>query len=189
MKVLLSINAGSSSVKISAYSVERGQKEPSHLAEAQLSGLTSPPVQLQYSRRGAQVAKGLQVQEKVSSQDGAFAVLLKILIDDGDLPEISGKRDVAVACHRVVHGGGYETSQVINRETYHHLERLTDLAPLHNASALEIVKTCLAELPGAVNVACFDSQFHSTIPEHIHTYPINPKIASKNQLRKYGFHG
>ncbi len=188
MKVILSINAGSSSVKISAYSAEKN-KEPLQLAEAQLGGLTSPPVQLKYSRRGEQVLKGQEVREHVESPDGAFKILLKTLIEDRGLPEISEKRDVAVACHRVVHGGGYATSQVINRETYHHLESLTDLAPLHNASALEIVRTCVEELPGAINVACFDSQFHSTIPEHVHTYPINPKIANKNQLQKYGFHG
>lgn len=188
MKVILSINAGSSSVKISAYSAEKN-KEPSQLAEAQLSGLTSPPILLKYSRRDVQVAKDQDVREKVESQDDAFKILLKTLIDDQDLPEISERRDIAIACHRVVHGGGYDTSQVINRETYHHLERLTDLAPLHNATALEIVKTCMAEIPDAINVSCFDSQFHSSIPEHVHTYPINPQIANKNQLQKYGFHG
>lgn len=188
MKVILSINAGSSSVKISAYSAEKN-KEPSQLAEAQLSDLTSPPILLKYSRRDVQVAKDQDVREKVESQDDAFKILLKTLINDQDLPEISERRDIAIACHRVVHGGGYDTSQVINRETYHHLERLTDLAPLHNATALEIVKTCMAEIPDAINVSCFDSQFHSSIPEHVHTYPINPQIANKNQLQKYGFHG
>lgn len=39
------------------------------------------------------------------------------------------------------------------------------------------------------NVAYFDSAFHSHIPKHIRTYPISPKIASSNKLRKYGFHG
>ncbi|RYP47514.1 hypothetical protein DL768_006425 [Monosporascus sp. mg162] len=188
MKVILSINAGSSSVKISAYSAEQN-KEPSQLAEAQLSGITSPPVKLKYSRGEVQVFKDKEVCENVNDHDDAFKILLKTLIEDRDLPGISDRGNISVACHRVVHGGDYASSQLINRETYHHIQTLTDLAPLHNVSALKIVRTCIEELPGAMNVACFDSQFHSTIPPHIRTYPINADVAKKNQLRKYGFHG
>lgn len=64
--------------------------------------------------------------------------------------KISKKRDIAI----------YESSQVINRETYQHIERLTDLAPLHNSKALDIMKMYIEEIPDAVNMACFDSQFH-----------------------------
>lgn len=44
-------------------------------------------------------------------------------------------------------------------------------------------------LPKAVNVACFDSQFHQTMSEAVRTYPIDQKHAKANGLRKYGFHG
>lgn len=115
--------------------------------------------------------------------------MLNTLIEDKELSAVGKKEDVAIACHRVVHGGDYDTPKVINEETYHHLEELTDLAPLHNASALEIVKFCIKELPATKNVAVFDSQFHQTLPEYIRTYPINQEIAKANKLRKYGFHG
>ncbi|KAI1339573.1 acetate kinase [Xylariaceae sp. FL0016] len=188
MKIILSINAGSSSVKISAYAAEQN-RNPKLLAETQLSGLTAPPAQLSYSRRGIEVAKDQDVHEKVETQDDAFKLLLKTLTQDADLTEINSKNDIAIACHRIVHGGDYTTSKIINASTYHHLECLTDLAPLHNASALHIVKSCMDDLPSAVNVAYFDSQFHASLPEHIRTYPINSDVAKKNQLRKYGFHG
>ncbi len=115
--------------------------------------------------------------------------MLDELITDKEFDAINRKEDIAIVCHRVVHGGDYETPQVIDADTYHHLEALTDLAPLHNASALEIVKFLLKELPAARNVAVFDSEFHQTIPEHIRTYPIDQEIAKSNKLRKYGFHG
>lgn len=188
MKIILSINAGSSSVKISVFSAAEG-KAPSQIAEAQLSGLTSPPAELKYTRKGETVYKDQRVKEEVKTQDDAFKVLLKTLVEDPDLAEIARREDVTIACHRVVHGGDYKTSKLITQDTYHHLEALTDLAPLHNASALEIIKSCMQELPSAINVACFDSQFHATMPEHIRTYPINPEIAKSNQLGKYGFHG
>jgi acetate kinase len=188
MKVILAINAGSSSVKISIYTAEHRQA-PRQLAETQISGLTAPPAQLSYTRADVTVLKNEEVKDKIESQDDAFKVLLRTLIEDEHLTEIKRKSDIAIACHRIVHGGDYTTSKVINQDTYHHLEELSDLAPLHNGPALKIVASCVDQLPGAVNVACFDSVFHSTIPEHIYTYPINRDIAKKNRLRKYGFHG
>ncbi|KAI1638176.1 acetate and butyrate kinase-like protein [Biscogniauxia mediterranea] len=187
-KIILSINAGSSSVKISVYSSEQNQ-DPEKLAETQITGITAPPAKLTYTRRDETVIKNREVTERLETQNDAFKILLRTLTEDAGLPEIASKNDIAIACHRIVHGGDYTSAQVINQDTLHHLEALTDLAPLHNIKALQIVQSCVAELPGAANVACFDSQFHASIPEHIYTYPIDPVVARKNQLRKYGFHG
>ncbi|EHK40607.1 uncharacterized protein TrAtP1_003923 [Trichoderma atroviride] len=188
MGVILAINAGSSSVKISVYLADKG-KAPRQIAESQVDGLTAPPAQLKYSRADETIIKGKNVDTAVNSQDDAFALLLKTLVDDAELKEIGSKSDVSIACHRIVHGGDYGEAQIITPDTYHHLEALSDLAPLHNGAALAIVDSCMKQLPDATNVACFDSQFHSTIPPHISTYPIDPTIAKKNKLRKYGFHG
>ncbi|KAK3394554.1 Acetokinase family-domain-containing protein [Podospora didyma] len=187
-KVILSINAGSSSVKVSVYSAEAGQP-PVQLAEATVSGLTAPPAKLDYSRGGQTVSKDSEVADKTLSQRDAFNVLLETLIGDRDLHQINGKEDIDIICHRIVHGGDFAKPQIISDETFHHLEKLNDLAPLHNASSLAIVQACVVQLPQARNVAYFDSQFHASIPAHIRTYPIDQGIARKNHLRKYGFHG
>ena len=89
----------------------------------------------------------------------------------------------------MVHGGDYPAAHIIDEDTLHHLEDLTDLAPLHNSAALAIVRSCIKGLPKAKNIAFFDSSFHSTIPEAVRTYPIDPAVAKQNKLRKYGFHG
>lgn len=188
MKIILSVNAGSSSVKISVYSASRNQ-DPTQIAELQVSGLTAPPPTLDYSRGGTTVIKHREVKDKIDSQDDAFELLLRTLTDDKELAEISRKEDISIVSHRIVHGGDFAHLEVISHETYNKLEALNDLAPLHNASGLEIVKSCMRVLPGATNVACFDTQFHASIPEHIRTYPINQDIARSNKLRKYGFHG
>ncbi|RSM18588.1 putative acetate kinase [Fusarium ambrosium] len=188
MKVILAINAGSSSVKISVYTSEKNAV-PREIAEAQISGLTAPPAQLTYKRLGEKVIKAKEVGDAVKNQEDAFDLLLDTFVEDAELKEISSKQDIAIASHRIVHGGDYDCSQIITSDTYHHLEELSDLAPLHNGVALSIVDTCIKALPETVNVACFDSQFHTTLPPHIYTYPINPQIAKSNRLRKYGFHG
>jgi acetate kinase len=187
-KIILSINAGSSSVKISVYIAEQGQ-EPKQLAETQIDGLTAPPPKLKYTRGFRTVSKDQKLDKDISSQNDAFQYMLDELINDNEFPVIKKKEDIAISCHRIVHGGDYKEPKIISENTYHHLEALTDLAPLHNASALEIVKFCIKELPNTRNIAVFDSQFHQTIPEHVRTYPISQEIAKKNGLRKYGFHG
>ncbi|PBP19021.1 acetate kinase [Diplocarpon rosae] len=187
-KIILSINAGSSSVKISVYTASLGS-DPNQLAETQINGLTSPPQQLKYTRGSQSISKDQKLREEITNQKDAFQYMLQMLIDDSEFPHITKREDIAIVCHRVVHGGDFETPQVIDEETYHKLEDLTDLAPLHNASALEIVRFCIKEIPKTRNVAVFDSEFHQSIPEHIRTYPINQDIAKKNKLRKYGFHG
>lgn len=187
-EIILSINAGSSSVKISVYQTpEDNSAIPKQLAEAVVEGLTAPPAKLKYTR-GEENIKGKEL-ESVKSQEDAFRYILDHLTNDKGLPELSKKEDIRFSCHRVVHGGDYPRSQIIDKETYHHIEELSDLAPLHNAPALTIVRAVTDILPDAKNIAYFDSAFHNTLPEHICTYPIEQKIAKKNGLRKYGFHG
>ncbi|KAF2191537.1 acetate kinase [Zopfia rhizophila CBS 207.26] len=186
-EIILSINAGSSSVKVSVYKTNGESGDPDPLAEAVVDGLTAPPASLKYER-GEEMIKGKELRN-INSQEDAFRFILDHLTKDEGLPGLSKKEDIHFTCHRVVHGGDYPRSQVIDADTYHHIETLSDLAPLHNTPALSIVKAVSALLPHATNIAYFDSSFHATIPPHISTYPIDQTVARKNKLRKYGFHG
>lgn len=188
MATILSIESGSSSVKMAVYkSSDSGAPVPTQLVDAQTSGLTAPPVKLTCAR-GPEKVKNQEVKDVKSNED-ACEHYLGYIVEDKGLPEISSRDDIIYACHRVVHGGDYPAAHIIDPETYHHLEELADLAPLHNTSALAIVRSCIQTLPKARNVACFDSSFHATIPGAIRTYPIDPEKAKRNKLRKYGFHG
>ncbi|KZF21683.1 acetate kinase [Xylona heveae TC161] len=186
-KIILSINAGSSSVKVSVYKAVGEGRPPTQLAEVQVAGLTAPPVKLTYER-GSEKIKDKEL-DGITSQDDAFKYILDHLTQDKGLADLQNRNDIAFTCHRVVHGGSYPTAQVINHDTYHYLEDLSDLAPLHNVRALAIIRACVKELPGSKNIAYFDSSFHNTMPECVRTYPIDQEIAKRNQLRKYGFHG
>ena len=186
-KLILSINAGSSSVKVSVFSNTSNSSTPKQLAQIQISNLTAPPAKLSYSR-GDDSVKDQELSEVKSSQE-AYDYILKHLISDDQLSELSSADDIEFACHRIVHGGDFTKPTRIDKDTYHHLEELSDLAPLHNAGALDIVKAVYERSPKVTNVAFFDSAFHHTIPEATRTYMIDPKRAEKNKLRKYGFHG
>lgn len=59
----------------------------------------------------------------------------------------------------------------------------------HNGNALIVIRACLKTLPDADSIAFFDSSFHSTMPDYVAKYAINPDVAEPKGLRKYGFHG
>jgi acetate kinase len=188
-QVILSINAGSSSVKVSVYTFKPSSSSPpTSVADISIAGLTAPPVSLTYDRGDTSVAKKKKLDNISNAQD-AFAAILEHLTSDQDLTQLQHPDDVAFACHRIVHGGSYSKPTRIDSDTYHHLESLSALAPLHNAGALEIVKAVHASIPKATNIAFFDSAFHATIPAETRTYMIDPAKAKQNGLRKYGFHG
>jgi acetate kinase len=190
-KVILSVNVGSSSIKVTAFNIDgtaSDANDPAQIAACSIGGLDTPPSKLQYTRKDHRI-KDQELQD-VQDPAGAFQYIWKHLVGDEGLPEISGHGNIAVVCHRVVHGGDFPEAQIINQETFHVLERLSDLAPLHNVPALELIREIHSQLPPTTkNIAFFDTTFHSTISSARRTYPINPKVAKHNQLRKYGFHG
>ncbi|KAL9628037.1 MAG: hypothetical protein Q9204_006157, partial [Flavoplaca sp. TL-2023a] len=187
MAIILAINAGSSSVKASVYETSIPSSPPNQLAEASISGLTAPPAT--FTLRAGSTNTGKQEIRDVDSQASAFEYILNHLQACETLPQISDKHDIRYVCHRVVHGGDYPDAHIIDDNTFHHLQDLTELAPLHNASALAIVKTCTKLLPNAKNIAYFDTSFHASMPDAAKTYSIDPRVAKENKLRKYGFHG
>ncbi|KAL4786157.1 Acetokinase family-domain-containing protein [Aspergillus varians] len=183
-KSILSINAGSSSVKATFYTFD---KTPQVIANAQVAGITAPPATFKYTLGDKQQKE--ELKESINTPQDAFKVLLKRCFTDPDLSDIASSDDLAYICHRVVHGGDLESPVAINAEMYHQLEQLEELAPLHNFSALEIVRLCRQELPNVQSITFFDSSFHKTLPPYAKTYPIDQKTARHNKLRKYGFHG
>jgi acetate kinase len=97
---------------------------------------------------------------------------------------------VDAAGHRVVHGGPeHDGPAVLDASVEEELDRLADLAPLHNPPALEAIRALEAELPGLPNVACFDTAFHADIPAAASTYAVPAAWSARWPLRRYGFHG
>jgi len=198
-ELILSVNSGSSSLKISLFRIL--SREPSLapvelVLESDTTSLTSPPAKFTFTVSTASssdappslasVVDSSEIPAKdISDHKSAFAFFLK------HLRERAGYEEGAVSkvCHRVVHGGGYRAPVAIDDESYGQLEKLSDLAPLHNGTALSVIRIALEALPHATSIAYFDTAFHATIPTHISTYMIDQGIAKKRGLRKYGFHG
>jgi acetate kinase len=92
--------------------------------------------------------------------------------------------------HRVVHGGTSFTSAVrIDAAVRRELEELADLAPLHQPKSLSALDAVTGRLPDVVAVACFDTGFHTSIPDAAATYPVPKQWRERYGVRRYGFHG
>lgn len=114
--------------------------------------------------------------------------------DPVDMPPIErfvhDSEGVDAVGHRIVHGGpDHRHPEPIDAQSAATLDRLTDLAPLHNAPALAVMASLLRLLPDVPHVACFDTAFHSTLPDAAALYALPWKWIEHHRLRRYGFHG
>jgi len=129
-RLILSVNAGSSSIKLSLYSASLGST-PVLLVKSSVSDLTSPPAKFSYSNNANEV-HNVEDRElgEVTDQSSALGFFLEYLGQDESLKE-RGSGEIELAVHRIVHGGLFQDAVVLGQETIHEIERLTDLAPLY----------------------------------------------------------
>jgi acetate kinase len=92
--------------------------------------------------------------------------------------------------HRIVHGGErFRQAVLLDDDTTHELEALTDLAPLHQPKSLAALHAVSSVLPDRPAVACFDTAFHATLPPAASTYALPASWRERWALRRFGFHG
>lgn len=109
-------------------------------------------------------------------------------LEEGGLLRAGG---VDAVGHRVVHGGErFRAPTVIDDDVLAGIDELSSLAPLHNGPALTAIRAIRAELGERVSsVATFDTAFHRTLPDRAGRYAIDPELAGRHRIRRYGFHG
>ncbi len=180
MKVLV-INAGSSSIKYQLYQMP----ESEILAKGMVERIGDNASQLSHRYRG----KTHSQAHPVPDHEAGMELILETLVDT-KIGVIKSIEEIEAVGHRVVHGGEEFTGSVIITEAViRSIEKFSDLAPLHNPPNLTGIRAAQGKLPQSVQVACFDTAFHSTIPEVAYTYALPYKMYEKFRIRRYGFHG
>jgi acetate kinase len=161
MKIVLTCNAGSSGIKCSLIDA---QSERS-IAEAEVDWTVA------------------------SSHEEAVARVLSELHRGPSAP-LHALDEIQAVGHRVVQGGERYTSAVrITPDVQRDINRLAELAPLHNSASLQVINAVQKLLPDVPQVAAFDTAFHATLSEVARTYPLPHLWTSDWGLRRYGFHG
>jgi acetate kinase len=164
----LCVNAGSSSLKLALYEVSAEEEKPLDRGTALEIGRPEAALEI----------KGKVSPRALPNHAAALEELLAVM----------APRRVDAVGHRVVHGGDRTAPTLVVPQLLHQLEALVALAPLHNPPALEGIRVVGARLPDTPQVACFDTSFHSTLPEVARTVPL-PRRYRERGVRRYGFHG
>lgn len=107
---------------------------------------------------------------------------------DAAVAAIGAQRVDAVG-HRVVHGGARHEPALVDDALLADVERLDELAPLHNRAAADAIRDLRGRLPDVPHVACFDTAYHAGLPEPAIRYALPEDWVDRFGLRRYGFHG
>ena len=176
---ILSVNAGSSSLKFQAYEMPE---------EKVLISGTFERIGIDGSFYTVKI-NGEKIKKEVSlpNHEEAVRILTEELLNYNVVEDLSEIKGVG---HRVVHGGDiYSESAKIDDKVLNDIESLFSLAPLHNPANMIGIKAFQSIIPNAVQVAVFDTAFHQTIENDRFLYPVPYEWYTKYAVRKYGFHG
>jgi acetate kinase len=179
MSKIMAINAGSSSLKFQLFEMPSEKVITKGIVER--IGLKNSAFTL--SVEGENVSETVDIP----NHEVAVGLLLKKLIDHriiDSFEEIDG------VGHRVVHGGEvFSDSVLITEDVIEEIEKLSELAPLHNPANITGIQAFRRILDDVPAVAVFDTAFHQTMAAGSYLYSLPLEYYEKYGIRKYGFHG
>jgi acetate kinase len=181
---LLTVNAGSSSIKFAVFDHGGGQKGPRRILTGEIDRIGTDRAELTAKRPDGEDPGKLSVDG--SDHGHAARQLLDWL---GEQDELEPNGAVAAVAHRVVHGG--LESPRHQRITPELLERLRAAQTLdldHLPREIQLIEVCQDRFPDLPHVACFDTVFHRDLPARAQLLPI-PREFLDRGVRRLGFHG
>ena len=181
MKAIISLNAGSSSIKFALYHLADG--EPVQAAAGKLEGIGTAPHLIARASDGTVLIERRWPDGAALTHEALLGELCSWAMAHLDPHAVIG------IGHRVVHGGAeYAAPVLVDDEVLAKLEALCPLAPLHQPHNLAAIRAIRALLPDVAQVACFDTAFHHTMAP-VATRLALPRALSDKGIRRYGFHG
>ncbi len=179
MSKIIAINAGSSSIKFQLFDMPSEKVITKGMVER--IGFTDAIFTIH-----ADEGKKTEFLN-ISDHEAAVKIILQNLIKYGVIQDFS---EIDGVGHRVVHGGEIFTCSVlITDDVISQIERLSELAPLHNPANVTGIKAFKRVLNDVPAVAVFDTAFHQTMPKSSYIYSLPYEYYSEFGIRKYGFHG
>jgi len=179
--LILTINAGSSSIKFSVWNSSRANIEECFRGEIEEIGIAPHLFARKPSGEMLTDRTFDNGSAKLSHED-LLAALFDTLLEPY-------RDDIAAIGHRVVHGGGAFVEPVrVDDKVIAALSDLEVLAPLHQPHNVLAIRACAGLVPHVPQVACFDTAFHHTMPATARRLGL-PRTYEDEGVRRYGFHG
>jgi acetate kinase len=139
------------------------------------------------SRAGGVIQQIGEPSSRIADHEEALRLAFEQLAEAGIDLKSCGLLAVG---HRVVHGGKhFYRPTLLDDARIADLDKLSELAPLHNPPAIQGIKVARKLLPDVAHVAVFDTAFFHDLPAAAATYAINRELAERWEIRRYGFHG
>ncbi len=180
MKILV-LNSGSSSIKFQLFNMN----DENVLAKGSVTRIGNKDSRLKYKTQKDKIEKIISV----SNHSEGLQVMKEYLMGN-EYGVIEKVEEIAAVGHRVVHGGeDYFESTIIDQEAEENIDRLSELAPLHNPHNLKGIKECHQLISNTPQTAVFDTGFHQTMPKKAFLYALPYEMYEKHGIRRYGFHG
>jgi acetate kinase len=185
MKILV-LNSGSSSQKSCLYDI--GDTLPEHPPAPAWEG----KIEWDADRANiqAQDSQGAHLKDsvQVASRSHAIGQLLDTLWN-GKVRVVSAPSEIDVVGHRIVHGGQeLKEATCISPAVKAAIAHMSAFAPLHNRAEMEGIEIIEQRMGNVLQVAVFDTGFHSRLPDAAAVYP-GPFEWLAQGIRRYGFHG
>lgn len=176
---ILSVNAGSSSLKFTLFDMPEEKELISGVFER--IGIENSFYTIKLN--GEKIKKETELKD----HKAAFELLVKELIDNKIVASLD---EIAGIGHRIVQGGSYFDKTVLATEdNISIVEKLSSLAPLHNPAAVVGIRAAQSVFPNATQTLVFDTAFHQTMEEEVYLYPVPYEWYTKYAVRRYGAHG
>jgi acetate kinase len=177
--LLLTFNAGSSTVKIGIFAIEDAKVR--RIGKGVIDFRAAP---LAFSL--TEGPKTFDMPLKAALTDDLHSVIdetFELLADHFDIAA------VRAAGHRVVHGGDRFTEAIsLDDAAIDAIDALTPLAPLHQPQALRFIRALRHLRPHLAQTASFDTAFHATQADLVRRFAI-PRALHEEGIKRYGFHG
>ncbi len=177
--IVLSVNAGSSSLKFQAYDMP----EETVLISGVFERIGMKESFYTIKLNGEKIKKEVEL----NNHERALELLMEELLENNI---VSSLDEIKAIGHRIVQGGSYfDKTEEMTDENIKKVRELSSLAPLHNPAAIKGIKAAKAVVPNALQTGAFDTAFHQTIEEENYMYPVPYEWCEKYKVRKYGAHG
>ena len=191
MAKVLVLNAGSGSQKLGLYAINSDPKIACPPSWHAAINSTTPGQPDDYFL--AEITAAGRKEQVPVRRDAPLPEKIHTLVRslwEGNLAILEGPREIDLVGHRVVHGGlEFAEATAITPEVEATIDKLGELAPLHNPVNLVGIRACRTILgDNTPQFAVFDTAFHRTLPPAAATYA-GPFEWVEQGLIRYGFHG
>ena len=176
---ILSVNAGSSSLKFQAYEMPEEKVLISGVFER--IGLDNSFYTIKLN------SEKIRHEVELPNHKEAFEILVEELKSNNIVDSLDEIKGIG---HRIVQGGSYfDKTVVATEEVIAKIDELSSLAPLHNPAAIVGIRAAEAVVPNAIQTVVFDTAFHQTMPEENYLYALPYEWCTEYKIRRYGAHG